>query len=152
MILCTYLSATLCWSVHTRMCVCVCVCVLYVCVCVCVCVYSMYVCICVWCMHRGMRWSGLVLQPVDPLPAMMPVRMCHTVVERAGQGSLDRQTIFIVSRVGRTKGSWHYIEVNIYNNLAWSDQCMQVHGVEHIFRHIVHNWSSADRRLLHVPI
>ena len=43
MILCTYLSATLCWSVHThvcdgvvRVCVCVCVCVQYVCVYLCV--------------------------------------------------------------------------------------------------------------------
>ena len=85
MILCTYLSATLCWPVHTRMCDGV--------VRVCVCVYSMYVCICVWCMHGGMQ-GEVKMSCTSTCRSTTSHDACsdvsYRIVERAGQGSLDR--------------------------------------------------------------
>ena len=58
--------------------------VFFVGLCIHTCVMVLYVCVCVHVCGVGgackMKWRRLVLQPVDPLPAMTPVQVCHTIV------------------------------------------------------------------------
>ena len=63
-----YLSAIHCWPVHTH----VCDGVVHVCECM------WYVCVMCGGTHDEVKTS--CTSPVDPLPAMTPVQVCHTIV------------------------------------------------------------------------